>query len=164
MNLNEVRVLTTVRLSETQKIVMVRVVSADNPHVAYESLNEGRNLVAASKELTQLGLLEIMQGEANITDKGTQVLTNEGLVDEMGELTEEGQKYATEKGPSEKGKDTQPPQPTEQGAEQPPMGDMGASGGDDMGMGGDEMQMQSFDLLSSIEDSILLSEQLARLK
>lgn len=158
MKMNEVRVLTNVRLSETQKIILARVVSADNPHVGYESINEGRNLVASSKELAQLGLLQINQGEANITDKGNEVLINEGLIDETGELTEEGQKYAEMKGPSEKGKETEPPEPTD--TEQP-QGGMSQDLGMDMG-GGDQMQMQSFDLLSAMEDEILLSEQLAR--
>jgi hypothetical protein len=161
MKINEVRVLTNVRLSETQKIVMTRIVAADNPHVAYEGVNEGRNLVSSAKELVQIGLIELFQGQANITDKGNQVLQNEGLTDESGELTEQGDQYASQKGPSEKGKDAEPPEPTETGAPQEP-----AAGQEDMGMedGEDEMQMNSFSLISDMEDKLLLKEQLDSLK
>lgn len=187
MKLNEVRILTNVSLSETQKIIMARIASAENPHVAFESINEGVNLVSAAKQLANLGLIQMGGGQASVTDKGNGILSDEGLADKTGGLTEEGQKYAEMKGPSEKGHDTEPPQPTDTDAG----GNMGMGGlGGDMGMDGDigmdgedelgldneeglddtseedpedEIQLQSFDLLSKIEDGISLEDQINNL-
>lgn len=162
-NIQEVRVLTTLRLSETQKIVMSRVINAPNEYIAYENVNEGPNMVAALKELVHLGMMEAGDGTLTMTDSGMSVLQNENIVDESGQLTQDGMKYAEMKGPSEKGGDQEPPQPTE--TPEPgemPQEEMPSDEELPPDENDDEL-FNSFNLIWRLEDDLLIERELKKL-
>lgn len=92
------RVLKTIHLSEYQKKVLSIVKAAPTPQVAFEELKkqppeEQRNINGARDMMQKLGLLEVGQHDISVTDEGEQVMKDEYLIDEMGELTDEAQKY-----------------------------------------------------------------------
>lgn len=92
------RVLRTVHLSDFQKKVLAIIKASPTPQVAFEELQnqppeEERNIVGARDMLQKLGLIEIGDHTLEITSKGENVMRDEYLVDEMGELTAEAQKY-----------------------------------------------------------------------
>lgn len=98
------RILTTIHLSDIQKEVMAKVKTAPTEQVAWEEISNtaseiDQNFAAARDMLGDLGLLTIGDGELSVTDKGEEVMKDENLVDEMGELTDEGLALAdTERG------------------------------------------------------------------
>lgn len=158
--LQEVNTLTSIRLSETQKTVMCRIIAAPTEELAYEQVSDGTNIVAARDQLTDLGLITWSEGTAANTESGMQVLKDEALVDETGELTETGNGYAygdgTENSNPQPTPDTEPagpeaggdvqrdgmPQDNSGGGEQDPMADLG-------------MDLAGFDLLKTINADIL---------
>jgi hypothetical protein len=99
--LNEKRVHGNISLSHTQKYVLAKLISSPTPLTAYESVSNGRNIVAARDQLTGLGLMRYDEGEAVITDAGMEAMREENLVDEMGNLTDEGEQYGYASGPEE---------------------------------------------------------------
>ena len=96
--LDEKRVLSTVRLTENQKKVMTRIVASATEKLAAEEISKGRNLVAARDMLVKLGMIEFREGHAALTSDGEQVMKDSNLIDDMGSLTEEGNKFAYEEG------------------------------------------------------------------
>lgn len=95
MNLvNEKRTLTTVRLTDNQKKVMTRIVSAPTEKLAAETISKGRQLVTARDILDKLGMIEFRDGSATLTSDGEQLLKDYNLIDDMGELTDEGSEFA----------------------------------------------------------------------
>lgn len=96
--LNEKRTFTTVRLTENQKKVMTRIVASATEVLAAEEISKGRGLVAARDLLVKLGLIEFRDGSATITSSGEKIMKDTNLTDDMGELTEEGNKFAYEEG------------------------------------------------------------------
>jgi len=96
--INEKRTLTTVRLTNNQKKVMTRIIAAATEKVAAEEVSKGRGLVAARDLLVKLGMIEYRDGYAALTTDGEQVLKDSNLIDDMGSLTEEGNKFAYEEG------------------------------------------------------------------
>jgi hypothetical protein len=92
------RVLNTIHLSDFQKKVLAITKAAPTPQVAFEELrnqpqDEQRNIVGARDILQKLGLLEVTDSTIEVTEKGEQVMADEYLIDETGELTAEAQKY-----------------------------------------------------------------------
>ena len=96
-NLTETKILTNVHLSDAQKLVMAKIKAAANANVAAEQARNSTNLAAAQKSLSKLGLVQVDDTGATLTDKGIKTMTDENLMDESGELTTEGQKYADAK-------------------------------------------------------------------
>ena len=88
------KVLDTVKLSDTQKRVLAKVIAAPTPRLAAEELSGDVNLVAARDMLLDLGLLQIVQGHASLTDKGRHVAREENIADESGGLTADGEEFA----------------------------------------------------------------------
>jgi len=94
-NLNEVRILNNVLLSEAQKFILTKLLLPDaTPVTNYSSISAGKNLVANRDILVKLGLLTLGENEADITETGIAALKNEGLASDTGELTDLGQRYA----------------------------------------------------------------------
>ncbi len=91
--LNEVEILSNIRLSHTQKFVLTKLISSQTPLTAYETISQGANTVAAREQLTKLGLMTFSDGSAAISDDGIELLKQEALVDDMGKLTELGSQY-----------------------------------------------------------------------
>jgi len=96
--INEKRTLTTVRLTENQKKVMTRIVASATEVLAAEEISKGRALVTARDLLVKLGLIEYRDGYAALTPEGEKIMKDSNLIDDMGELTEEGNKFAYEEG------------------------------------------------------------------
>lgn len=88
-------VLPTIRLTDHQKKVMTTIVASETPVVAGERISGNVNIVAARDILVDLGLITYDENKgATITDSGKQVMIDHALIDENGELTEDGLKYA----------------------------------------------------------------------
>ena len=169
--------LTSIRLSETQKTLMCQITAAPTEELAYEASENGTNIVAARDQLEKLGLLVWEEGSASITDAGTEVMKDEALLDQdSGELTELGNKYVY----GESGDQQQAPEPEGDpmdldmgmgdGRDTAPNpnsdGDPLADGGsvDQAAQNGDDLQMNSFDMIRAMNDVHILSEQIRRFK
>lgn len=88
------RFLSSLRLSDNQKRVMCKIVAAPTPKVAAEEINSDQNLVANRDTLVRIGLITYSPAAATVTDKGMQVLKDEALVDEGGQLSPDGEQFA----------------------------------------------------------------------
>lgn len=144
------RVLKTIHLSDFQKKVLVVVHAAQTPQVAFEELRKQAaedqgNINTARDMLEKLGLLEVGQDQVTVTPQGEQVMQDEYLIDEMGELTEEAQKYLEDASGNQDAEMQQPP--PEQGDEM--MGDELGMGNE---MGAEENPFEGFDLFKLIHD------------
>lgn len=73
---------------------MCKAKAAPTPQVAATEISRGQNLLAARDMLVRLGLLSVGDNEAFVTPQGEEIMRNQNLIDETGELTPEGQKYA----------------------------------------------------------------------
>lgn len=114
--ISEVQILPTVHLSDSQKIVMTKIIASPTEQVALEEINNGRNLVAATKELEDLKLIDVSPTSVKVTDTGLDVMKDENLIDDTGELTSVGQQYASVQKIEDVGKikDTKPAPAPEQ--------------------------------------------------
>ena len=92
--INEKRTMTTVRLTENQKRVMTTIVSSATEKLAAENISTGRGMITARDILVKLELIVADDTSAALTSAGEQLLKDYNLIDEMGELTEEGSKFA----------------------------------------------------------------------
>lgn len=118
------RILTTIHLSDIQKETLAKVKAAASPEMAWETIYKGpddtdNNMAGARDVLGDLGLLTIGEGTIELTSKGEDVMRGANLLDDMGELTDEGRELAG-RGTDEKSTAAPPPAT-------PPMG--GAEGG-----------------------------------
>ncbi|WAX21731.1 hypothetical protein [Stenotrophomonas phage RAS14] len=80
------------RLTDTQKLVLVNVYAAATPEMAYDTVAGAPNTVAARNQLRSAGLIVVddQNSRAGVTDQGQEALVNNNLIDESGQLTEEG--------------------------------------------------------------------------
>lgn len=90
--------LESIRLTTNQKKVMTRILAAPTEQVAAEQASKGRNLVAARDMLSKLGMIAFEEHRASVTDDGMEVMKRENLIDDMGELTEDGNEFAYDPG------------------------------------------------------------------
>jgi hypothetical protein len=134
--INEVKILTNVRLSETQKFILAKLVLPEStPHSVYSQITTNKNIVVDRDTLAELGLLYVDDDaeEAEITDEGKEALENANLIDPTGVLTPEGEKYAyaanmeelykaTEQEPQGSASEQTPESPSEPSPEPSPMG------------------------------------------
>lgn len=134
------RVLQTVHLSDFQKKVLVIVKAAPTPQVAFEELQnqppeERNNITGARDMLQKLGMLEVGPNSLEITESGEKVMQDEYLVDEMGELTDEAQKFLDDAS----GNQDAEVQADDMGMEEP--------AGEEMDLGGMEEDPNAFESL-----------------
>jgi hypothetical protein len=149
------RTLATINLSDNQKRVLCKAVAAPTPKVAAQEVSNSENLIASRDQLIKLGLLNFTPNGASVTDKGMQVLKDEALVDETGQLSPDGDELAhtDAHGKPVSGQATQPPATSDVTGDElggaPPGGAMPGAPGGDLGMGGGmeqpPMQTQSDD-------------------
>jgi hypothetical protein len=90
--LNEVTTLT--RPTDNQKAVLAKITAAATPQLATADISDTPNLVAARDMLDRLGLIDIDDEGAHITDLGREVMVNQNLATADGQLTDDGQKAA----------------------------------------------------------------------
>jgi predicted transcriptional regulator len=83
-----------IKLTQTQKVVMLTIKTASSSRVAYHEITNTENDIGATDILVDLELIEIndQSGTVEITDKGLQVLKDEQLIDDSDQLTTMGQK------------------------------------------------------------------------
>lgn len=84
-----------VRLSDAQKAVMVIAYAATTPQLAAELIRGNQYVLQAKAYLVSASLLREQGDTIVITNNGYDVLTQHGLIDETGKVTEEGSKLAT---------------------------------------------------------------------
>lgn len=75
-----------------QKRVLARIVSAPTSRVAATDMNGNQNLVAARDMLMKLGMVSLLNGEMELTDRGMLVAQQENIIDQTGQLTPDGEK------------------------------------------------------------------------
>lgn len=143
------RILTTIHLSDIQQEVLAKVKAAPTPHVAWSTIAVSaeafdQNFAAARDVLGNLGLLNVGDGTLEITDKGLEVMNDENLTDEMGELTDQGRALA------DIPRDEAPTQQNVPSAEQP---------ASDQELGG--LPMESMTLVRAINENANLPKKLS---
>lgn len=79
-------------LSDTQKSILILCKISPSPEAAYESTSISQNLTEARESLVKLGMVQLTPNSVSLTPPGEELLVKLDLVDEMGELTEEGNK------------------------------------------------------------------------
>lgn len=94
MKLFEDRTASIISPTNNQKRVLTKIKSAATPEVAATEISKGNHLVTARDMLIKLNMITVDDNKAEITSQGEQIMKNQNLVDDMGELTDEGQKYA----------------------------------------------------------------------
>lgn len=84
----------TTRLTDTQRSVLVGIYAAPTPETAYSVTTGAQNVVQAKDQLRRLGLITVNDSNASagVTDAGQQALGNYNLIDDTGEVTDEGSK------------------------------------------------------------------------
>ncbi len=161
-NITERRQHGTISLSHTQKFVLAKLISSETPLVAYESVSRGPNIVAARDQLAGLGLMTVAENDAQITDVGKEAMQQEGLVDEMGELTEQGQEYGYAEGPEDIEKlaasNRKPEAPVAPNSDKPAVGGnmpIDTTGVSPQDAGGpDAFQIESLEMVQSFNQSL----------
>lgn len=95
----EAQTLTNVRLTDHQKSVLANIVARNNENTTLVDLVSNieevhkQNIATSVKTLEKIGLIQLTGKELTVTDSGMNVMKDEGMVDEMGGLTPEGQEY-----------------------------------------------------------------------
>lgn len=81
-----------VRLTDTQKSVLVSIYAAPTAETAYDTTTGSENVIQARQQLRGMGLINVDDSgqRAGITDAGQEMLVNNNLIDETGQLTDEG--------------------------------------------------------------------------
>ena len=82
---------TNVRLTAIQKAVLIVIYTARTPYLAHESIVGNEYVVYAKQFLENNGLIVVNDGGIKITGNGYETLIQNGLIDENGKPTEEGQ-------------------------------------------------------------------------
>lgn len=81
---------TIIRLTDTQKAVLLSIFSAQTPELAYESTTGNISVTNARDYLLKTGLIIAGTGQLKATGSGSDVLEDSGLLDPNGEVTELG--------------------------------------------------------------------------
>lgn len=117
--------MSAVHPTSNQKRVLAKIAAAPTPTVAASEISSDANMVSARNMLMKLGMISFSNNEAALTDKGTEVATDENIIDQSGQLTQAGQKLAFTDSNGTEDKDTAGQQPPEAGAPPPPGPDAG---------------------------------------
>ena len=88
------RIMSAVHPTANQKRVLAKIAAAPTPTVAGEEISKDANLVAARNMLMKLGVITFDNREAALTDRGTQIATEENIIGPDGQLTQAGQQLA----------------------------------------------------------------------
>ena len=81
----------TAILNDTQKAVLVITHISQSDQMAFDNTGASENLISARETLNKLGAINIGENVLALTSRGNDMLQYHNLVDEMGELSEEGQ-------------------------------------------------------------------------
>jgi len=79
-----------IRLTSHQKSILATILQAGAP-VADDVLSQNRNLSGAMQQLVRMRMIENVETDVyDITDLGMKFASESGIVDETGEITDEG--------------------------------------------------------------------------
>lgn len=95
MKIEEKNIINSINLSEMQKVVLVKVLNSSSPNMAYNELTKNIKLITSRDILSKLGIInyDLNKEEVRLTNKGFKIMTDNGLIDNIGELTDIGKKY-----------------------------------------------------------------------
>lgn len=79
-----------VMLTATQKGILAILYNSPTPEAAFEAINGSPTLVTARNLLERLGLIQVAGVRAVLTPSGRQAVMSNNIVDETGQITEEG--------------------------------------------------------------------------
>lgn len=108
--------LTNVTLTDQQKQLLVKIITAATPHAAGKEVRNGQQAMEAAKTLIDLGIINYSNDEVTVTDAGKGYMRDENLIDDTEQLTQYGQQL---QGQDPSGDLTAPPPPPQASAEQP---------------------------------------------
>lgn len=93
---NTMNVSPTVNLNEHQKVLLAMIMNApDSPKGGKRVHLSDEKLVNAKKTLAKIGFIQIHDSQLmTVTDRGIVSMKEDGLIDETGQLTPKGLKYA----------------------------------------------------------------------
>lgn len=109
------RLLSTIHPSTTQRKVLAIIASAATPKLAVANLNVSQNLIAARDILAKLGIITFDQSQAALTSAGHQLAVDENIIDQSGQLTDDGSALVSTDGPQAQQPMQPEPAPTEPG-------------------------------------------------
>lgn len=81
----------TALLNDTQKAVLLTAHISTSPEMAYADTNTSENLVKARQGLHSMGMVVLGDSEMATTKQGNEMMVYHNLVDNAGQLTDEGQ-------------------------------------------------------------------------
>ena len=89
---------TNVRLTDTQKSVLLSIYAAPTPETAYDTTTGSENVSQARNQLRSMGLVAVddNSNRAGVTDEGQTARANNNLIDDTGQLTDEGQQVLSQ--------------------------------------------------------------------
>jgi len=169
--IKENRIQTNISLGHTQMYVLAKLIASETKLMAYEAVSLGRNVLAARDQLTGINLMDFTDDKRNpqtneksawITDQGVEVMKEEGLVDDMGQLTDQGNQYAFAENPEDietiAAQNAKAPLPTSATPDMKtpsPMGDgQGTQGMGAMDIAGGEAPMESWSMIADMNDAL----------
>lgn len=82
-----------IRLTNTQKMVLLSIFMAPTAELAYDTTTGAENIRQAAIQLREFGMVNIDEtnNRAGVTDEGQVELQNNSLIDDMGQITPEGE-------------------------------------------------------------------------
>lgn len=85
----------TIRLTDTQKAVLLKVFVAPTPELGYDATVGSENIRQAAISLREFGMimLDDVNSQAGVTDEGQTELQNNSLLDDMGTISPEGEQF-----------------------------------------------------------------------
>ena len=119
------RIMSSVHPTNSQLRVFAKISASATPKVAGEEVSKDVNVVAARNMLVRLGLITLNNGEAELTQQGSQVAQDENIIDQTGQLTQRGKALAYTNSSDQQDNDTTGQQP--ETGQLPPDGDQGLS-------------------------------------
>jgi hypothetical protein len=85
-----------VSLSHHQRYVLLQIKLSDTPTLAFERINQSEADIQSRDLLHRLGFIRLSESQAELTNSGERAVTQYGLVDDTGEVTEIGQELLDE--------------------------------------------------------------------
>lgn len=95
MRIEQVLEAAPYRLTSTQQEVIATISASATPVAAYDATSGSQNLLNARKALETLGAVSISGNGVELTQRGQQYALDYDIVDETGELTENGQELVS---------------------------------------------------------------------
>lgn len=90
----ETRIIPVAHPTNNQKAVMAKIVAGPTPELAAAEISDTPNLAAARDMLDRLGMIELNDEGAHLTDEGKEVMINQALMSPTGQLTSLGRDAA----------------------------------------------------------------------